>query len=87
MVQRGESSSKGSGQSNYTKKFDKSNVKCYNCHRLGHFARDYNVKSRENQSDEAKVARQEVDDDNTLLVMITEENYGNNNCWTTTASC
>ena len=33
------------------------------------------MKLKENQGDKAKVAIQEVDDDNTLLVMITEENY------------
>ncbi|XP_058755971.1 uncharacterized protein LOC131629192 [Vicia villosa] len=53
-------------------------MRSVNYHRCGHFARDCNGKLRENQSDEAKVARQEVDDDNTVLVMITEENYGSN---------
>ena len=72
----GESSFKGSGQGNNTKKFDKGGVKYYNCQKLGHFVKECNVKSKENQGDEAKVARQEVDDDNTLLVMIIEENYG-----------
>nr|XP_004510483.1 uncharacterized protein LOC101513653 [Cicer arietinum] len=37
---------------------------------------NYRAKPRENHADEAKVARQDVDYDNTVLVMITEENYG-----------
>ncbi|XP_058778273.1 uncharacterized protein LOC131652438 [Vicia villosa] len=49
-----------------------------NFHRRGHFARDCNAKLMEYQSDEAKIARHEVDEDNTFLVMITEENYGSN---------
>ncbi|XP_058733984.1 uncharacterized protein LOC131605670 [Vicia villosa] len=39
---------------------------------LGHFARDCNEKQREHQCDEAKVSRQELDEENILLVMITE---------------
>ncbi|XP_050897843.1 uncharacterized protein LOC127104720 [Lathyrus oleraceus] len=54
-------------------------MKCYNCQRFGHFSRECRLKRKENDADEAKVARQETDDENTLLVVITEENNGMDN--------
>ncbi|XP_050890817.1 uncharacterized protein LOC127096266 [Lathyrus oleraceus] len=74
--ENGESSSKDSGHSNGFKKRDVSKVKCYKCRKFGHFANSCRGKSNENHNNEAKVAREEVDDEDTLLVMITEESYG-----------
>ncbi|XP_050914572.1 uncharacterized protein LOC127129430 [Lathyrus oleraceus] len=72
---KGEGSSKEDNQSDY-KPLDKSSMKCYNCQRFGDFLRECRSKRKENDADEAKVARQETDDENTLLVVITEENNG-----------
>jgi hypothetical protein len=68
---KGEGSSKDGNQSAH-KPFDKSSVKCYNCQKLGHFAKECRSKRKEKDADEAKVAREEVEDEDTLLVMITE---------------
>ncbi|XP_058783588.1 uncharacterized protein LOC131658297 [Vicia villosa] len=52
---------------------DKSKVQCWKCKKLGHLSNEYGAKQRDSQGDEAKVARQEVDDEDMLLVMITGE--------------
>ncbi|XP_050897433.1 uncharacterized protein LOC127104287 [Lathyrus oleraceus] len=69
-------SSKDSGHSNGFKKRDVSKVQCYKCRKFGHFANSCRGKSNENHNNEAKVAREEVVDEDTLLVMITEGTYG-----------
>lgn len=74
--EKGESSSKDSGHRNGFKKRDVSKVQCYKCRKFGHFANSCRGKSNENHNNETKVAREEVDDEDTLLVMITEESYG-----------
>lgn len=53
------------------KRFDKSNKQCYKCQRFRHFAKECNTNKKESQRDETKVATQEFDEENTLLVMIT----------------
>ncbi|XP_050915066.1 uncharacterized protein LOC127130025 [Lathyrus oleraceus] len=74
--EKAEISSKDSGHSNGFKKRDVSKVQCYKCRKFGHFANSCRGKSNKNHNNEAKVAREEVDDEDTLLVMITEESYG-----------
>ncbi|XP_050915629.1 uncharacterized protein LOC127130704 [Lathyrus oleraceus] len=74
--EKGESSSKDSGHSNGFKKRDVSKVQCYKCRKFRHFANSCCGKSNENHKNEAKVSREEVDDEDTLLVMITEGSYG-----------
>jgi hypothetical protein len=53
---KGEGSSKEGNQSAY-KPLDKSSMKCYNCQRFRHFSRECRSKRKENDADEAKVAR------------------------------
>lgn len=68
---------KNYGQENFrgeNKRFEKSKEHCFK-----RFAREYNVKNKETQGDEAKVASQEFDEGNTLLVMIMEGECNSNN--------
>ncbi|XP_058771127.1 uncharacterized protein LOC131644592 [Vicia villosa] len=52
---------------------DMSKIQCWKCKKLGHFQAKCGAKHLETKGDEAKVARQEVDDEATLLMMITDE--------------
>ncbi|XP_050890122.1 uncharacterized protein LOC127095484 [Lathyrus oleraceus] len=73
---------KNGGQGNFRgekKRFDKSNEYCFKYKRFNHFAKDCNANKKDPQGDEAKVARQEFDKENTLLVMITKGYYSSNN--------
>lgn len=55
-----------------------SKIQCFVCQKFDHFARECNANKKEYQVDGAKVTRQGFDEDNTLLVMITEEEYNSN---------
>ncbi|XP_050916652.1 uncharacterized protein LOC127131790 [Lathyrus oleraceus] len=74
--EKGKSSSKDSGHINGFKKRDVSKVQCYKCRKFGHFANLCCGKSNDNHNNEAKIVREEVDDEDPLLLMITEESYG-----------
>ncbi|XP_058768102.1 uncharacterized protein LOC131641814 [Vicia villosa] len=52
---------------------DMSKIQCWKCKKLGHFQAKCGAKQLESKGDEVKVARQEVDDEATLLMMITDE--------------
>ncbi|XP_058726935.1 uncharacterized protein LOC131598338 [Vicia villosa] len=75
--QKGESSnSNGYGDRSNArggKPRDMSKIQCWKCKKLGHFQAKCDAKQLETKGDEAKVARQEVDDEATLLMMITDE--------------
>lgn len=81
--QRGESTCNINGrQGNFRvekKSFDKSNERCFKCQRFDHFTRECNKNKKEPQGDESKVARRELDEDNTLLIMIIEGECSSNN--------
>lgn len=74
--QRSERScNKNGGQGNFRgerKRIDKSKMQYFNCQRFDHFSKERNANKTESQGDEAKVARQYFDKENTLLFMITE---------------
>ncbi|XP_058784891.1 uncharacterized protein LOC131659762 [Vicia villosa] len=78
--QKGESSSSnGYGDRSNArggKPRDMSKIQCWKCRKLGHFQSKCGAKQLETKGDEAKVARQEVDDEATLLMMITDECEG-----------
>ncbi|XP_058759024.1 uncharacterized protein LOC131632256 [Vicia villosa] len=78
--QKGESSnSNGYGDRSNArggKPRDMSKIQCWKCKKLGHFQAKCGAKQLETKGDEAKVARQEVDDEATLLMMITDECEG-----------
>lgn len=63
------------------KRFDKSNKQCFKCQRFDRFARECNENKKELQGDEAKFARQEFYEENTLLVMITKRECSNSKLW------
>ncbi|XP_050914845.1 uncharacterized protein LOC127129761 [Lathyrus oleraceus] len=81
--QKGESScNKISGQGNFrgeNKRLDKSNEQWFRCQRFSHFAKEFNANKKEPQGDETKVARQEFNEKNTFLLMITKGNCNSNN--------
>lgn len=69
------SCNKNGGQGNFRgerRRINKSNMKCFVCQKFGHFARERNENKNEPEVDEVKVARQEFDEENTFLVIITE---------------
>lgn len=80
--QMGERScNKNGSQGNFRgerKRIDKSKIQCFVCQKLGNFAWECNAIKKEPQMDEAKGARQDFDDENTLLVKIIEGECSNN---------
>ncbi|XP_058783017.1 uncharacterized protein LOC131657663 [Vicia villosa] len=48
-------------------KLDKRKVKCYNCNRFGHFAKDY-WSNKERKSEEANIVKRNADDEPMLLM-------------------
>lgn len=59
------------------KKFDRSNVWCYNCQKYERFANEFYANKNNSQEDEAKLVRQENDSENTILMLtIKEVEYG-----------
>nr|KYP68042.1 Retrovirus-related Pol polyprotein from transposon TNT 1-94 [Cajanus cajan] len=64
------------------------NVKCYNCNKLGHYAKSCQYPNP--RRDEARLAREEEDDDSEqvlLMVTTTQKEGGGDNCWYLDTGC
>lgn len=57
------------------RKFDRRNAECYNCQKFEHFADKYYDKKKDPHEDEVKLSREENNDENTLLMVITDEGF------------
>jgi len=80
--------SKGGGNSRGRggkKKFNRSNVQCYNCQKFGHFADQCYATKKDNSEDDAKFARQ--DDDEVLLMVTTTEEANSGDMWYLDTGC
>lgn len=73
----------GRGRGGY-KKFDKSNIQCYNCQKYGHFADECFSEKKEPEND-AKLAKQENEE--TLLMVTTKEEERFKDQWYLDSGC
>ncbi|MCI40913.1 retrovirus-related Pol polyprotein from transposon TNT 1-94, partial [Trifolium medium] len=68
------------------KKFDKSNIQCYNFQKYGHFADECWTK-KDSQGDEAKIAKQDDGDDHVMLMVTTKEDLNCGSEWYLDSGC
>ncbi|KAI3470582.1 hypothetical protein Pfo_027245 [Paulownia fortunei] len=79
--EKGESSTKGRDRGNSNLRYDKSQVRCYNCQKFGHYIRDCrnpNIKVNERAN---FVEENKKDGDNVLLLARNDNNEGKENAW------
>ncbi|GAU41877.1 hypothetical protein TSUD_367420 [Trifolium subterraneum] len=74
-----------SGRGGY-KRFDKSNIQCYNCQKYGHFADECRSKN-ESQDDEARVAKQDEGENLVMLMVTTKEEQRCGEEWYLDSGC
>ncbi|PNX90798.1 F-box protein, partial [Trifolium pratense] len=88
---QGAESSKGNNQNkkNFKKKIDKKDVQCYNCQKLGHYARECHSKKVDREDkDEAQFANGGgSDSDDSLLMAITNSEVDKSNLWYLDTGC
>ncbi|KAL0448353.1 UNVERIFIED_CONTAM: Retrovirus-related Pol polyprotein from transposon TNT 1-94 [Sesamum latifolium] len=83
--QRGRGKSRGRGQSYFQRsnerRYDKANVECYKCHRLGHFAWECQDETKDVKGKANLVNDNQEIKESTLLLTIKEQEKDNNNLW------
>ncbi|XP_061361033.1 uncharacterized protein LOC133304961 [Gastrolobium bilobum] len=77
---RGESSTRGRGRGGFQPRCDKSQIKCYNCQRFGHYASECRAPTRRIE-EKANYVEEKSQEDGTLL-MVRNDNVGEQeNTW------
>lgn len=71
------------------RKTDKSKIQCYNCEKFGHFADEcwFNPDRKVSKSDEAKMARDDEEDVQAVLMVTTKEEESAKDCWYLDTGC
>ncbi|XP_061341938.1 uncharacterized protein LOC133288237 [Gastrolobium bilobum] len=77
---RGESSTRGRGRGGFQPRHDKSQIKCYNCQRFGHYA--YECRTPARKIEEKGNYMEENNQEDSTLLMVRNDNVGKQeNTW------
>ena len=76
-----ESSTKGHGRGSSWSRRDKSQVKCYNCHRFGHYALECRAPKNNKVEENTNYAKERIEGDGTLLLAYKDHGKGEENTW------
>lgn len=71
------------------RKPDRSRIQCYNCEKFGHFADEcwFNQDKKVSRGDKAKMARDDDEDVQTVLMVTTKEEESARDCWYLDTGC
>lgn len=82
---------KNAGENKYKgerKRIDFSKVQCYNCQKYGHFADQCHLPDRRNsRDDEARLAKEDGDEGQVLLMVTTKEDEASSDFWYLDTGC
>ncbi|KAE8656127.1 hypothetical protein F3Y22_tig00117010pilonHSYRG00118 [Hibiscus syriacus] len=78
--EKGESSTRGRGRINPNSKYDKSQIRCYNCQKFGHYASECRAPNNKIE-EKANYVEEKTDGKETLLLARKETDGGQANSW------
>ncbi|KAE8683276.1 TMV resistance protein N-like [Hibiscus syriacus] len=78
--EKGESSKRGRGRINPNSKYDKSQIRCYNCQKFGHYASECRAPNNKFE-EKANYVEEKTDGKETLLLARKETDGGQANSW------